>query len=77
MLDFVAGEEVMVKGTVLRTRDGRVELQLGDKQLIRVPFAHVAKAPAVKAVEEPPEHKAVTHAPANKSARSRNSGDGK
>jgi hypothetical protein len=69
MNEFKPGEEVAVSGSVLRTRDGLVEIQLGDGQLLRVPLDHAVRAPEEKAMKEPAENKAETRAPENKSAR--------
>lgn len=67
--DIKPGDAGAVRGTLVRTRDGRAEIQLPDGQLLRVPAADAERAPAeVKAVQEPSEHKAVTRAPENKAA---------
>lgn len=75
--DFKQGDAVTVRGTVVRTRDGRAEIQLRDGQLLRVPVGDAEPAPAEgKAVQEPSEHKAVTRAPENKATRPKQNAGG-
>lgn len=71
MQSFTPGEEVTVKGSVLRVRDGRVEMQLRDGQLLRVPAAHAVRAPEEKAVQQAPENKGVARAPESKGSGSK------
>lgn len=71
---FKADEQVTVAGSVLRMRDGLVEIQLRDGQLLRVPVEHAARAQEEKAMKESAENKAVREAPENKSARQKQNG---
>jgi hypothetical protein len=69
MSDFKPGDSVLIKATVLRTRAGLVETQVGDGQMLRTAPEHVARPreqPAAKSVAAA-ENKAV-RAAENKAA---------
>lgn len=74
MKEFIPGQELTVRGTLLRTRDGRAEMQLADGQLIRVPVEHVTPAEEAKAVQEAPENKGMKRAPENKGEKAKENG---
>ena len=74
MKDFQPGEVLTVQGRLLRTRDGRAELQLADGQLVRVPVAHVRRPAEEKAMQQAPENKGVKRAPENKGEKGKENG---
>lgn len=74
MKDFRPGEVLTVRGTLLRTRDGRAEMQLADGQLVRVPVEHARRAAEEKSVQEAPENKGVARAPENKGEKGKENG---